>query len=149
PRHDHLRPARDRHERAQADDRGAVPADREALAPGDSVAVPAAPEPGHGGRAVRDALDQAHRHRRRAEPRGDEQRQDGEDHLVVRVRGEVGDADADDVPIQPPGSEGPARAGGAQTVSKGSGRNGPPSLSATKALASTGSPLATETITYT
>src|SRR5438270_264170 len=82
---------------------------------------------------------QRDRERRPAEARRDEERQDRKDHLVVEVGEEIGHADADDVAVEP--------AGGFQMISSGSGRNGPPSLSATKALASTGVPLATDTMT--
>src|SRR5207244_11251285 len=85
---------------------------------------------------------------RRADSSRDDQRQHGEHPLVVGVCGEVRDADTDDISVQP--SRPLRNAGGrAQTISSASGRKGPPSRSATKALASTGSPFATDTITYT
>ena len=144
PRDDDLGPEGDRDEQAQAEDGRAVAADRQPLSPRDAIAVPAAPELDHGRRSVGDPLDQADSEGRRPEAGGDEQGQDGEHHLVVRVGGEVGDADSEDVAVEPPH----ARLG-AQTTSTASGRNGPPSFSAMKAFASTASPFATDTMRYT
>ena len=143
-----LRPAGHRDEEAQPQNRGPVPADGQPLAPRDPIAVPAAPELDHRGRAVADALDQPDGKGGCAKARGDEKRENRKHHLVVRVGGEVCDADADDVAVQPPRR----RSSGdlfCQMMSTGSGRNGPPSLSATKAFASTGLPSCTATIRYT
>ena len=145
---DDLRPRVDRDQQTEPEDGGAVAADSEPLSPCDSVAVPAAPQLDHRRRTVRDPLHQPHRKRRRAKARRDEQGQNREHHLVVGIRSQVRDPDPDDVSVQPPGLR-RRFCGRAQTISNGSGRNGPPSRSATKALASTGSPFATETITYT
>ena len=150
PGDDHLRPTGDSDEKAEPEDRDAVTADRHALPPRNAIAVPTAPELDQRRRAVADAFDHADRERRCTEARRDEQRQHRKDHLVVGVGGQVGDADPDDVAVEPPDAgAGRSAAGRGQTTSRCSGWNGPPSASATNALASTGLPFSTETITYT
>src|SRR5207245_7200034 len=67
---DHLRPAVDRDQQAEPDDRRSITADREALAPRDAVAVPAAPELDDRRRAVGHALDDPDGERRSAEAGG-------------------------------------------------------------------------------
>src|SRR5437588_3851466 len=51
--------------------------------------------------AVGDALDQSDRVHRCADARGEEEWEYREDHLVIRVGGEVAEPDREDVPIEP------------------------------------------------
>jgi len=102
PRDDDLWPRSDGHQQSKPEHRGAVAADSQALSPGDTVAVPAAPELDDRGRSVSHALDQADRQRGGAKAGGDEKRQDGEHHLVVRIRRQIRDTDSEDVAVQPP-----------------------------------------------
>src|SRR5437667_4071354 len=102
PRDDDLWPRSDGHQQSKPEHRGAVAADSQALSPGDTVALPAAPELDDRGRSVSHALDQADRQRGGAKAGGDEKRQDSEHHLVVRIRRQIRDADSEDVAVQPP-----------------------------------------------
>jgi len=52
-------------------------------------------------RPVGHALDDPHRQRRSAEACGDEERQDREHHLVIGICSQVGDADAENISIEP------------------------------------------------
>jgi hypothetical protein len=146
PRHHHQRPGADRDQAPQPEHGDRVAAHRQPAPPSDAVAVPAAPQPDPGRGPVGHPFHQAHRQGGRAQAAGQEERQHGQHHLVVEVGHQVGDTDGDHVAVEPR----PPPSGGRldyATTSIGTGRMGPPSLTAWKALPSTTLPFSQDTIT--